>query len=225
MAAAVRRRRASACRCVQTFHALGQRQAPAPGRGRHQPGRRVAVERAVAAGVDRVVATCTDEVFELRPARAARAARRRRAVRGRHRGVRSRRAGARRARSGPGWSCSAGWCERKGVDELIAALRRLPDVELLVAGGPRRPRRWTRDPEARRLRAAGGRGRGRGPRACSLGARRAGRGARRCCARPTSWCACPGTSRSGSCRWRRWRAGGPSSPARWAGSRTPSSTR
>ncbi len=47
---------------------------------------------------------------------------------------------------------------RKGVDEVIAALRRLPGVELLVAGGPdgsgEHSAALHRDPDARRLRRA-----------------------------------------------------------------------
>ena len=47
---------------------------------------------------------------------------------------------------------------RKGVDEVIAALRRLPGVELLVAGGPdgsgEHSAALHRDPDARRLRQA-----------------------------------------------------------------------
>src|SRR5690606_20361454 len=41
---------------------------------------------------------------------------------------------------------------RKGVDEVVAAMRDVPDAELVVAGGPEDPA--AADPELDRLRAA-----------------------------------------------------------------------
>ena len=59
---------------------------------------------------------------------------------------------------------------RKGVDEVIAALRRLPEAELLVAGGPRLGRgRWTRPRRAPA--AAGWRKRPGSPTGCGCSAR------------------------------------------------------
>jgi D-inositol-3-phosphate glycosyltransferase len=142
---------------VQTFHALGSVKRRHQGADDTSPPGRVAAERAVATRVDRVVATCTDEVFELA------------------------RLGAPRRRAtvvpcgvdttafspeGPVFPRSerqrlvvlGRLVRRKGVDEVIAALRRLPGVELLVAGGPAGATEGSAtleaDPDARRLRQA-----------------------------------------------------------------------
>lgn len=138
---------------VQTFHALGTV------KRRHQrdadssPAARIRIERALARDAARVVATCSDEVFELV------------------------RMGARRT------SVSVVPCgvdvdhftpsgdiaqlpetgrahkllvvgrlvARKGVDDVIRALRFLPDTDLLIAGGPARAE-LDADPEVQRLR-------------------------------------------------------------------------
>ena len=211
---------------VQTFHALGSVKRRHQGSDDTSPPGRVSAERAVAGRVDRVIATCTDEVFELARLGAPR----------RHTtvvpcGVDT----AAFSPDGPVYPRSdrprlvvlGRLVRRKGVDEAIAALRRLPDVELLVAGGPagsgRRAPGWTPtrmrgDCATRRPRRASRTGS-----ACS--ARSPGRTFRRSCAPRTRWCACPGTSRSGSCRWRPWPAGAPWWRARSAASRTPSWTR
>jgi D-inositol-3-phosphate glycosyltransferase len=123
---------------VQTFHALGSVKRRHQGRDDTSPSGRIAAERAVAGRVDRVIATCTDEVFEL----ARLGAPRRRATvvpcgvdpvafspdgpsfpRG----------------SRPRLVVVSRLVRRKGVDEVITALRRLPGVELVVAGGPPAP--------------------------------------------------------------------------------------
>jgi len=135
---------------VPTFHALGS------GKRRHQgeedpsPAIRIAAERTLLAQADAVIATCTDEVREL-DALGGRAARISVIPCGvdlrtftpdgpavprssyRHRLV-----------------CLGRLVARKGVDTVIAALRRLPDAELLVAGGPP-PSQLIHDPAARRL--------------------------------------------------------------------------
>jgi D-inositol-3-phosphate glycosyltransferase len=122
---------------VQTFHALGHVKRRHQGDEDTSPQGRVGAERAIARGVDRVVATCTDEVFELTRL-------------GVHRqrmtvvpcGVDT----ARFTADGPALPGRTGrqrlvtvgrLVRRKGVDETIRALRRLPEAELLVAGGPR----------------------------------------------------------------------------------------
>ncbi len=51
---------------VQTFHALWRRQASPPGHRRHDPAEREWIEPAVGRSVDQVVATCSDEAFELK---------------------------------------------------------------------------------------------------------------------------------------------------------------
>jgi glycosyltransferase involved in cell wall biosynthesis len=182
-------------RVVQTFHALGTV------KQRHQGSRdtsapeRVGEEQRIAAGADRVLATCTDEVFELL------------------------RMGARRQRISivpcgvdldlfrpavPACPPRGGLhrfvavgrlVERKGVGNTILALAELPDCELLVAGGPE-ARHLHEDRQAERLlrlaeaegvadrvrllgsldpaaaRTSSGRPRWRGPRAARVGADR-----------------------------------------------------
>jgi D-inositol-3-phosphate glycosyltransferase len=148
------RTRRSGLPVVQTFHALGSVKRRHQGKDDTSPPGRVAAERAVAGRVDRVIATCTDEVFEL----ARLGAPRRRttvvpcgvdtlafapegpvALRG----------------ARPRLVTVGRLVRRKGVDEVIGALRRLPGVELVVAGGPAGPATSAAldaDPDIRRLR-------------------------------------------------------------------------
>jgi glycosyltransferase involved in cell wall biosynthesis len=136
---------------VQTFHALGSVKRRHQGDADTSPPNRIELERSLCRSVAHVVATCTDEVFELRrlglttdrvsivpcgvdtdeftpdgPV-APRNERRRLLVLGR-------------------------LVERKGQDDAVRALRAVPDAELLVVGGPL-PDRIDADPEVRRLRA------------------------------------------------------------------------
>jgi D-inositol-3-phosphate glycosyltransferase len=146
------RTRRSGLPVVQTFHALGSVKRRHQGKDDTSPRGRVAVERAVAGRVDRVIATCTDEVFEL--------------VR---MGADRRRIGVvpcgtdvdRFTADGPAEPRTTGrhrlvaacrLVERKGIADAVTALTRLPDAELHVAGGPEREA-LTADPEAERLRA------------------------------------------------------------------------
>ncbi len=135
---------------VQTFHALGIVRRRHQGERDTSPPQRLAIERAVLRDADRVVATCSDEVFEL--ARLG----------GDHGrltvipcgvdlslftpdGPRAaRRAGYARI------ACLGRMVERKGVGNAISALAGLPGVELVVAGGPP-ANELSADPEARRL--------------------------------------------------------------------------
>ncbi len=135
---------------VQTFHALGVVKRRHQGTRDTSPPERVDEERAIIAGADRLVATCTDEVFELvrlgadrnrvrvlpcgvdhdlfrpdGPSDAPPAARHRLVAVGR-------------------------LVERKGLGTIVAALAELPDAELVVAGGPHRSE-LGEDEEARRL--------------------------------------------------------------------------
>ena len=137
---------------VQTFHALGVVKRRHQGAADTSPRQRLELERRIAASVDGIVATCTDEVFELlrlgadrrrisvvpcgvdltlfRPDGAAawRDADRRRVV-------------------------SLGrLVERKGVGNVVKALAVAPDAELVIAGGPDRAS-LDDDPAVRRLRA------------------------------------------------------------------------
>jgi D-inositol-3-phosphate glycosyltransferase len=136
---------------VQTFHALGTVKRRHQGGADTSPADRLEVERWLVGEVDQIIATCVDEVQELtridprgqgaavvpcgvdlslfRPdgPRAARGARPRLVVVGR-------------------------LVARKGVADVIEALRWLPDAEVLIAGGPE-PEALDRDPEVVRLRA------------------------------------------------------------------------
>jgi glycosyltransferase involved in cell wall biosynthesis len=135
---------------VQTFHALGVVKRRHQGKKDTSPPERLAEEEAIIRGVDRIVATCSDEVFELL------------------------RLGADPHRisvvpcgvdlelfrpDGPADERAAGMhrlvvvsrlVERKGVGNVISALPELPKTELVVAGGPD-ARDLEKDPEARRF--------------------------------------------------------------------------
>ncbi|GLZ49445.1 glycosyl transferase [Actinomycetospora sp. NBRC 106375] len=134
---------------VQTFHALGSVKRRHQGADDTSPPRRVAVESDLGASVDRVLATCRDEVDELVAL-----------------GVPADRAtvvpcGVDVGHFTPGDAVAGDdfrvltvsrLVPRKGVDTVIAALARLPDdVSLVVAGGPRLPE-LDSDPEVARLR-------------------------------------------------------------------------
>jgi D-inositol-3-phosphate glycosyltransferase len=136
---------------VQTFHALGVVKRRHQGARDTSPPQRPSIERSVVRRVDRIVATCQDEVAELRalgadPSRVSVVPcgvdvehfsptgpvwppRRR----GRHRLV-----------------VVGRMVERKGLADAVRALAMVPGAELLIAGGPERAALWT-DPEARRL--------------------------------------------------------------------------
>ena len=136
---------------LQTFHALGSVKRRHQGAADPSPASRIDLERGLCRAVDHVVATCSDEVFELRrlglprdrativpcgvdtsaftprgPV-AQRSARSRLLVLGR-------------------------LVERKGQDDAVRALRAVPDAELVVVGGPP-PGAVDGDPEVCRLRA------------------------------------------------------------------------
>ncbi|WP_040337543.1 glycosyltransferase [Candidatus Blastococcus massiliensis] len=136
---------------LQTFHALGSVKRRHQGDADTSPPNRIDLERSLCRSVRHVVATCSDEVFELRrlglttdrvsivpcgvdtsaftprgPV-APRGDRTRLLVLGR-------------------------LVERKGQDDAVRALRAVPDAELVVVGGPPADR-IDADPEVRRLRA------------------------------------------------------------------------
>ncbi|WP_130494116.1 glycosyltransferase [Motilibacter rhizosphaerae] len=138
---------------VQTFHALGTVKRRHQGTSDTSPPQRLRIERAVAHDADRIVATCSDEVAELV------------------------RMGARRTSisvvpcgvdvehftpTGPRLELPTTGrrhrllvvgrlVARKGVDDVIRAMARLRDTELVVAGGPPAAE-MDIDPEAVRLR-------------------------------------------------------------------------
>ncbi|MDP9392173.1 MAG: glycosyltransferase [Actinomycetota bacterium] len=141
---------------VQTFHALGTVKRRHQGDADTSPPERLPLESAVARNVDRIIATCSDEVEELV------------------------RMGVQRGDvgvvpcgvdlglftdSGPALPRGAHrhrlvtvgrLVERKGVQTVIEALGALADTELLVAGGPP-AERMDDDPDVSRLREVAGR--------------------------------------------------------------------
>ena len=146
--AAVRAARGSTIPVLQTFHALGSVKRRQQGALDTSPAARISLERTLCAGVDHVIATCSDEVRNLRelglaeeratvipcgvdvdnfrPLEVEPHDRLRLLVIGRI-------------------------VTRKGVGNVIEALADLPDVELTVAGGPRADA-LEADPEVERLR-------------------------------------------------------------------------
>jgi type III pantothenate kinase len=140
---------------AQTFHALGVVKRRYQGDGDTSPPERLAIEDDLVAHADTIIATCTDEAFELMRLGADRD---KLAVAPcgvdlahfRPDGPAERRRGAAPRRR---LLCVGRLVERKGVGNAISALAALPaDVELVVAGGPDRAC-LDEDPEARRLRA------------------------------------------------------------------------
>jgi glycosyltransferase involved in cell wall biosynthesis len=134
---------------LQTFHALGSVKRRHQGDADTSPAERIDLERGLCCDVSHVIATCSDEVFELRrlgvgsdavsivpcgvdtsqfspdgPV-APRGDRKRLLVLGR-------------------------LVQRKGQDDAVRALRLVPDAELVVVGGPPADR-LASDPEVRRL--------------------------------------------------------------------------
>ncbi len=136
---------------VQTFHALGSVKRRHQGDADTSPAERIDLERGLCRDVSHVVATCSDEVFELRRL-----------------GLRSDRVSivpcgvdtsvftpdgpvAPRGER-PRLLVLGRLVERKGQDDAVRALRAVPDAELVVVGGPPTGQ-LAGDPEVRRLRA------------------------------------------------------------------------
>jgi glycosyltransferase involved in cell wall biosynthesis len=148
---AVRAAAAIALPVVHTFHALGVVKRRHQGGADTSPPQRIGWERAVMQEADRIVATCTDEVFELvrlgadlhsisvipcgvdldlfRPDGPAETPGER-----------------------PRIVVVSRMVERKGIGTAISALARLPGAQLVVAGGPPKAQ-LDEDAEARRLAA------------------------------------------------------------------------
>ena len=135
---------------VQTFHALGVVKRRHQGNADASPPERLSVEADLVHQVQRVIATSAEEVFEL--VRMGADPHRVSVVPcgvdlGHFRPDGPRQAG----RPGGGRVVVVGrLVERKGTADVVRALAHLPDVELVVAGGPP-PADLGRDPEARRL--------------------------------------------------------------------------
>jgi glycosyltransferase involved in cell wall biosynthesis len=119
---------------VQTFHALGSVQRRHEGADDPSPAGRARAELAVARQADRVLATSTDEAFEL--ARMGAPRRRMTVVARGVDTVRFAPDGPVAPRGGrPRVVAPAGTGRRTGVDELVEAMRRVPAAELVVVGG------------------------------------------------------------------------------------------
>jgi glycosyltransferase involved in cell wall biosynthesis len=135
---------------VQTFHALGVVKRRHQGDADTSPAERIDAERTILDRASRIIATSSDEVFEL-----ARMGGDTKAIAVVPCGVDL---SAFRP-DGPPWPRTPGrpriavvsrLVERKGLGDVIAALARVPRAELLIAGGPDR-RALCSDAEARRL--------------------------------------------------------------------------
>ncbi|WP_456566151.1 glycosyltransferase [Blastococcus sp. SYSU D00695] len=136
---------------LQTFHALGSVKRRHQGAADTSPPQRVDLERSLCRTTRHVVATCSDEVFELR-----RLGLPREKVSvvpcGVDTAVFTPR-GPVAPRSGrPRLLVLGRLVERKGQDDAVRALAAVPDAELVVVGGPPADE-LDRDPEVRRLRA------------------------------------------------------------------------
>jgi glycosyltransferase involved in cell wall biosynthesis len=137
---------------VQTFHALGVVKRRHQGARDTSPPTRLREEATVAKEADRIVATCSDEVFEL--VRLGADLRRVTVV---PCGVdlelfRPDGPVAPRPQVGSRLLVVSRLVERKGIGNVITAMTGLPDAELVVAGGPPAAE-LARDPQARRLSA------------------------------------------------------------------------
>jgi D-inositol-3-phosphate glycosyltransferase len=138
---------------VQTFHALGVVKRRHQGHRDTSPPGRLREEAALVREADRIVATCSDEVFEL--ARMGADLRRVAVV---PCGVDLRLfrpdgpAEPRPAHPRFRLLVVSRLVQRKGIGDVIAALAAVPEAELVVAGGPP-AEQLAGDPEARRLAA------------------------------------------------------------------------
>jgi glycosyltransferase involved in cell wall biosynthesis len=136
---------------LQTFHALGSVKRRHQGTADTSPASRIDLERGLCRDVDHVVATCTDEVFELR--RMGLPHDRATIVPcGVDTSVFTPRGPVAPRSDRPRLLVLGRLVERKGQDDAVRALRAVPDAELVVVGGPP-AEAIDADPEVRRLRA------------------------------------------------------------------------
>ncbi len=139
---------------VQTFHGLGvppRRHGPAEDSANgaaHGPAVRIRLEAAIARGVDAILATSTDEAFEL-----ARLGVPRHLIRVVPSGVDPGHftpVGTSARKGGRPRLLAVGLAQQTGLEETLQALAGVPDCELLVAGGPAKAR-LRQDREYRRI--------------------------------------------------------------------------
>jgi glycosyltransferase involved in cell wall biosynthesis len=136
---------------LQTFHALGSVKRRHQGAADSSPATRIELERGLCRDVDHVVATCSDEVFELR--RLGLPTDRATIVPcGVDTSVFTPRGPVAPRSERPRLLVLGRLVERKGQDDAVRALRAVPDAELVVVGGPPADA-VDADPEVRRLRA------------------------------------------------------------------------
>jgi D-inositol-3-phosphate glycosyltransferase len=137
---------------VMTFHALGVVKRRHQGSKDTSPGDRLRIEERLVRTADRIVATCSDEVFELMRLGATRSR------------VRVAPCGVDLSMFSPDGRTErrpnnryrlvfvGRLVERKGIGNVISALADVPDAELVVAGGPDRAE-LEHDREIHRLRS------------------------------------------------------------------------
>ncbi|SNS91467.1 Glycosyltransferase involved in cell wall bisynthesis [Geodermatophilus saharensis] len=136
---------------LQTFHALGAVKRRHQGDADTSPAQRVGLERGLCRAVDHVVATCSDEVFELRRLGLPRD-RVSIVPCGVDTTVFTPRGPVAPRTGRPRLLVLGRLVERKGQEDAVRALAAVPDAELVVVGGP--PAGAVEaDPEVRRLRA------------------------------------------------------------------------
>jgi len=136
---------------LQTFHALGSVKRRHQGAADTSPEQRIDLERGLCADVDHVVATCTDEVFELR--RLGLASDRVSIVPcGVDTAVFTPRGPVAQRSDRARLLVLGRLVERKGQEDAVRALAAVPDAELVVVGGPEASE-LDADPEVLRLRA------------------------------------------------------------------------
>jgi len=134
---------------VQNYHSLGVVKRRYLGSRDSSPPGRVRLEKAIGHDVARIIATSSEEVFEL-----VRMGISRRSINVVPCGVDAEAftpEGPIAPRSDrPRLLCVSRLVEHKGIDTVLAALRKVPDAELVVAGGPE-VAELESDPEYRRL--------------------------------------------------------------------------
>ncbi|WIX90862.1 glycosyltransferase family 1 protein [Amycolatopsis sp. DG1A-15b] len=140
---------------AQTFHALGVVKKRYQGDQDTSPADRVRLERIIGRQAGRVIATCSDEVFELSRLGVPRS-RISIVPCGVDLGRFSPDGPVARRRLPHRLVAVGRLVPRKGFDIAITALAQLPDTELVIAGGPERGK-LSQDPEAGRLRQLAGR--------------------------------------------------------------------